>query len=92
MAHVEKVSVALTPEMAAAARSATNSGEYASTSEVIREAMREWMRRRTERAQAIDELGALWDAGIASGDPVNGEEAAVRLRSRLDHYIASRKA
>ncbi|MFK8254203.1 ribbon-helix-helix domain-containing protein [Ancylobacter terrae] len=92
MAHVEKVSIALTPEMAAAARSATDAGEYASTSEVVREAMRDWMRRRAERAQAIDELGALWDAGVSSGAPVDGEDAFARLRSRLDNYIAAREA
>ena len=42
MAHVEKVSVALTSEMAAMMRQLVESGEYASASEVMREALRDW--------------------------------------------------
>jgi antitoxin ParD1/3/4 len=41
MAHVEKLSIALTPEMAAIIRYRLESGEYASSSEVIREALRD---------------------------------------------------
>lgn len=92
MAKVEKVSVALTPEMAAAARDATEAGEYASTSEVVREAMRDWMRRRAERAAAVDDLRRLWDAGLASGEPIDGEEAFARIRERLEARTAARGA
>lgn len=92
MARVEKVSVALTSEMAAAARSATEAGEYASTSEVVREAMRDWMRRREERARAVENLRVQWDAGIASGVPVDGEEAFARVRAGLEDHVASREA
>ncbi|MBN3779324.1 ribbon-helix-helix protein, CopG family [Burkholderia sp. Ac-20345] len=35
------------PEMTAAIRQAVEDGEYASTSEVVREALREWKARRT---------------------------------------------
>ena len=67
MANVEKVSVALTPEMATLVRQAVEAGDYASASEVIRDALREWKQRRLERAQAMEELGRLWDRGVASG-------------------------
>lgn len=92
MAQVEKISVALTSEMVAAAREATEAGEYASASEVLRDAMREWMRRRLERTRAITELGRLWDEGLASGPPADGEEAFARLRERLEKRLASREA
>ncbi|TGR73038.1 ribbon-helix-helix protein, CopG family, partial [Mesorhizobium sp. M1C.F.Ca.ET.189.01.1.1] len=49
MANVEKVSVALTPEMATMMREAIAAGEYASASEVMREALREWKFRRMQR-------------------------------------------
>ena len=42
MANVEKLSIALTPEMVVLVRDAVESGEYATTSEVVREALREW--------------------------------------------------
>lgn len=86
MANVEKVSVALTPEMATMMREAVAAGEYASASEV----MREWKFRRMQRDQAIDELGRLWDEGMASGDPVDGRDAFARIKGKLDARIAER--
>mgnify|MGYP000952662886 CR=1 FL=1 len=55
----EKISVSLTDEHAHLLREAVESGDYASSSEVIREALREWKTRRL--------LGRMWDEGIASG-------------------------
>ena len=92
MAHVEKMSVALMPEMATMMREAVKTGEYASSSEVMREALRDWRYRRTQRAKAIDELGRLWDVGIASGEPVDGEEAFVRIKRKLDARNAEKGA
>lgn len=84
MARVEKISVAVTPEMAATMRQVVESGEYASASEVMREALREWKKRRAERAQAVAELGRLWDEGRASGPATDGEAAFARIRRSLD--------
>ncbi len=84
MANVEKISVALTPEMAADMRKAVESGEYASASEVMRDALREWRTRRDERARAMEELGRLWDEGIASGPMVDGEAAFERIFAAID--------
>ena len=42
MSTVEKISIALPIEMVATLRSVVESGEYASASEVIREALRNW--------------------------------------------------
>lgn len=50
MAGVEKRSVAVTPEMAGTMRALVASGEYASASEAMREALRQWWARRAERA------------------------------------------
>jgi antitoxin ParD1/3/4 len=80
---VEKVSVALTPEMAAMMRRMVETGEYASVSEVVREALRDWRMLRMQREQAIEELGRLWDQGLASGTAVAGPDAFDRIRERL---------
>ena len=40
MPNVEKLSIALTPEMASLVREVVEAGEYASSSEVVREALR----------------------------------------------------
>jgi antitoxin ParD1/3/4 len=90
MANVEKVSVALTPEMAAMMREAVETGEYASASEVMREALRGWKTRRHERQRAVDALARLWDDGLASGKPADGEQAFARIREKLGAGLSER--
>ena len=67
MASVEKLSIALTHEMAEEVRTAVKSGAYASSSEVIREALRDWRRKRALQDQEIKELRKLWHEGLKSG-------------------------
>lgn len=83
MANVEKVSVALTPEMAAMMRQVVETGEYASASEVMREALRDWRTHRIQREQAVEELRSQWDSGIQSGAARDGGEAFSQIRSSL---------
>jgi antitoxin ParD1/3/4 len=84
MANVEKISVAVTPEMAAMMREAVGSGEYASASEVMREALRDWKHRRKLREEAIVELRRLLDEGRNSGPPIDGELVFNELLAELD--------
>ena len=65
--NVEKLSVALTPEMMAMVRAAVERGDYASTSEVIRDALRGWGAEQKQREAALAELRALIEEGIDSG-------------------------
>ena len=67
MPTVEKISIALTQDMAALVRQAVESGEYASSSEVIRDALRDWKRKRALQEQQIEELRRFWNDGIQSG-------------------------
>ncbi len=92
MSNVEKVSIALTTEMAAAVRAAVSNGEYASSSEVIREALRDWTLKRSLRQQRIEELGQLWDAGMASGPGKLGEMEAIKAEARRRHQAAQDEA
>jgi len=88
MGTVEKISVAVTPEMASEMRTVVETGEYASTSEVVRDALREWRLRREDRTHARNELGRLWDIGLESGPSIDGEEAFAKMRERLSARIA----
>jgi len=85
MAAVKKLSIALTPEFAADVDEAVASGEFASTSEVIRDALRAWKRAREAQGVAVEELRALWRDGVASGDDgeLDGEDIKRRGRERL---------
>jgi antitoxin ParD1/3/4 len=67
MASVEKLSVALTSEQVAALKTAVESGEYATTSEIVREAVRDWQLKRELRQEDIMRLRQSWDQGVASG-------------------------
>ena len=85
MAGVVKVSVALTPELHELVQNAVSDGDYASTSEVIREALRDWKERRERKRESIAELRRLWDEGIASGPaaPLDIEQIKREGRRRL---------
>lgn len=69
MANVEKVSVAMTPQQAELVRDAVQSGAYASGSEVVREALRDWSAKWQTRKGDIEHLRKLWAEGKASGEP-----------------------
>jgi antitoxin ParD1/3/4 len=64
---VEKISISLTPDLVAILQEAVEKDGYASTSEVVREALRDWRAKRIAKQQAIEEVRRLWDEGIASG-------------------------
>ena len=82
MAHVEKLSIALTPEMAAVVRQCVESGEYASSSEVIREALRDWKLKRSLQQNELAELRGLWQAGLASGPGHFADMNAIKAEAR----------
>jgi len=73
MATVERISVALPPEMVATIRGAVDTGEYASSSEVVRDALRDWTHRRSLRQQGIVELRQLWQEAHADTPAVTGD-------------------
>jgi antitoxin ParD1/3/4 len=89
MGNVSKISVALTTELAATVHEAVKSGEFASASEVIRDALRNWNQRRAERAAAIGETRRAWYEGINSGAPVDGEVFFAELETELDTLVAA---
>jgi antitoxin ParD1/3/4 len=69
MGEVRKISIALTEELAADVERAVASGDYASTSEVIRDALRGWKQDRATKAAELGDLRRMWAEGLASGDP-----------------------
>jgi antitoxin ParD1/3/4 len=82
MANVEKLSIALTSDMAASVRQAVESGEYASASEVIRDALRDWKLKRAVDQELVEELRRLWQEGIGSGPAEPLDMAAIKRDGR----------
>lgn len=85
MSKVEKVSIALPTEMLETVKDAVSSGQYASASEVVREALREWELRQGLRRAEIERLRRAWEEGLASGPPrpLDFEDLKRRGRERL---------
>jgi antitoxin ParD1/3/4 len=65
--NAEKISITMTPDMLRAIRESVEAGEYASTSEALRDAVRVWRRQRIEDAERLAAIGVRVRRSI--GDP-----------------------
>ncbi|MBK1836070.1 ribbon-helix-helix protein, CopG family [Azospirillum sp. YIM B02556] len=65
MAEIERLTITLPAAMAAAVKGAVAGGDYASSSEVIREALRDWVVKHALQRQELASLKADIDRGIA---------------------------
>jgi antitoxin ParD1/3/4 len=64
MAKIERLTITLPSEMAALVKGAVEDGDYASSSEVVREALRDWKMKRGLQAQESASLKADIDKGL----------------------------
>ena len=64
MSDIERMTITLTPEMARTVKSAVATGDYASSSEIVREALRHWRRQREIQAQELEALRAEVQVGM----------------------------
>lgn len=78
MAGIEKISIALPPEMVALIREAVDTGDYASSSEVIRDSLRDWILKR----QGIEGLRTMWQTAVDDKTPGVGMDEVL---DRLEH-------
>ena len=65
MAEIERMTITLPADMAAVVKGAVKGGDYASTSEVVREALRDWKTKRALQLQELAALKAEIDKGLA---------------------------
>jgi antitoxin ParD1/3/4 len=87
MTTVEKISIALPQEMAIAIRGAVATGEYASSSEVVREALREWSHKRELRQQGLAELRQLWHEAVQDKTAgASADEVLERLERKYQAF------
>jgi antitoxin ParD1/3/4 len=64
MAEIERMTITLPSDMAAVVKGAVEGGDYASSSEVIREALRDWKMKRALQIQELASLKADIDRGL----------------------------
>jgi antitoxin ParD1/3/4 len=65
MADVERLTITMPPEMAAVVKGAVDAGDYASSSEVVRAALRDWKLKRALQLEELASLKADIDVGLA---------------------------
>jgi antitoxin ParD1/3/4 len=82
MSAIERMTITMPAEMAATLRQTVAGGEYASTSEVVREALREWTRARDIERRDLEALREAIQAGLNSGPGIPAEEVFAELRAR----------
>jgi antitoxin ParD1/3/4 len=83
MTNAEKISIALPPEMVHIVRAAVATGEYASSSEVIRDALRDWTHKRSLRMQGIAELRGVWQEALNDKTPgISADDVLDRLERK----------
>ena len=93
MADIERITITLPSDMAAVVKGAVEDGDYASTSEVIRAALRDWKMKRTLQLQELAALKADIDKGLA--DVANGRVKdfdATHIIARGRKLLASRSS
>lgn len=80
MSVPETISITVTPEQLRAVRESVEAGEYASTSEVLRDALRLWQRQRREDAERLNVIRARIRRSLDDPRPdLTGEQVQAAL-------------
>ncbi len=85
MGEIERLTVTLTAEMAALIKGAVEVGDYASSSEVVRDALRDWKSKRAHRQQEFQVMQAEIGRGLkdlAEGRVTPFDAKRIRARGR----------
>jgi antitoxin ParD1/3/4 len=89
MSAAEKISITLTPEMNRMIKQRVEAGDFASSSELIREALRVWRQRDEEHQEKLASIRQRIQNSIDDPRPsVPLDEAFERLRQR---HVAQQK-
>jgi antitoxin ParD1/3/4 len=85
MAEIERLTITLPHDMASVVKGAVEGGDYASSSEVVREALRDWKMKRALQLKEMEALKADIDKGLtdlAEGRVKDFEPASIIERGR----------
>lgn len=85
MSDIERLTITLPTDMAASIKSAVDGGDYASASEVVRAALRDWKLKRALQLHELEALKADIDKGladVAAGRLKNFDAAKIIARGR----------
>ena len=87
MSKLERITVTVTEEMAARLRDAVDSGEYATISEIVRDALRDWGDQEDNRRAKLERLKVLVAEGDAS-ESLDGPTVMAEMREYVAQLVA----
>ncbi len=91
MAKLERITVTMPEEMAAKLRAAVDAGSYATTSEIVREALRDWSDYQDRRQAAVERLKEMVEEARA-GPSYPAEEVFAEIRALVAEQAAKYRA
>jgi antitoxin ParD1/3/4 len=91
MGKLERITVTMPEEMAAKMRAAVDRGEYATTSEIVREALRDWDAYQERREIGLARLRGMI-AEAEAGPSYPAEEVFAELRNFVKNKVAEYRA
>ena len=86
MPEIERITVTMPRDLADRVRRSVEEGEYATTSEVVREAVRDWTRRQEAERSGLELLRELVRDGETSGAGIPAADVFAEL-----HELISRR-
>jgi antitoxin ParD1/3/4 len=90
MTNSQRLSVELTPELIAVVQEAVDTGDYISSSDVVRDALRAWKLSRSVQSADTAELTRLWQEGLDSGAPIDARPVLDRLKVKYAQAIPTK--
>lgn len=82
MSEIERMTVTMPADMAALIKAAVEGGDYASTSEVVRDALRDWKMKRALQQQQLTQLRSDIQEGLDSAPTGELDADAIKRRGR----------
>lgn len=91
MGKLERITVTMPEEMAAKLRAAVEAGEYATTSEIVREALRDWSDEQDRKQASLERMRALI-AEADAGPSYPADQVFAELRAFVAEQAAKYRA
>ncbi|MBO3760585.1 type II toxin-antitoxin system ParD family antitoxin [Ciceribacter sp. L1K22] len=86
----ETIRVTLSDDMRDIVEDAMSSGDFKSAEDVVSAALTQWQAERLLANFTPEELDALIQEGLDSGDPIDGEEAFRRIRAQFEREFGDK--
>jgi antitoxin ParD1/3/4 len=93
MKNVQTISVELTPELNSMVQDVVSAGQFSTTDEVVREALRRWKSYEEAKEQALAHMRTLIQEGIDSGPgrEIDFDELKAELHAEFERRNDAKK-